>query len=162
MTNKKPHTPEACLAISRGLTASDKTIGRPKGIPVSEETRQKMREACDGRHMTLFGVRIAENIFKGMYPDAVPAGWKEKWDFMLDGERIDVKASTISRKTKDWRFNIRKNTDCDQFALMAFDNAKDRNLVHLWMLPVTVISHQTGVSISEATKSKWMKYAVDL
>lgn len=162
MTHNKPHSPESCLAISRGLAASDKTIGRPKGIPVSEETRQLMREACDGRHMTLFGVHIAENIFKGMYPKAIPAKWKDKYDFILNGARIDVKGSSISRKTHDWRFSIRRNTGCNIFALMAFDNAKDRNLVHLWMIPTALISHLTGVSISEATASKWSEYEVDL
>lgn len=160
--DRSPHTLEGRSNISKGLLNSDKTIGRPVGTPVSEETRQKMIESSMGNHHVRFGTGIAENIFKGMHPDAEPAKYQDPFDFVLDCEEIDVKASTLSKATRDWRFNIRKNTHCDKFALMAFDDAKHRKLIHLWMIPSHIISHVEGVSVSEGTAGKWQEYEVEL
>ena len=56
------------------------------------------------------------------------------YDFICGkGHKIDVKSACFFRDGS-WRFNIRKNKIADFFLIIAFDNRKDLNPLHIWLI----------------------------
>lgn len=56
------------------------------------------------------------------------------YDFICGkGHKIDVKSGCLFRDG-NWRFGIRKNKIADFFLIIAFDNRKDLNPLHIWLI----------------------------
>ena len=82
------------------------------------------------------------------------------FDFICDkGYKIDVKSSCfLTSRPNMWAFKIRYNTIADYFLCLAFDNRKDLNPAHIWLIPGHIINHQTCASISKSTLDRWHEY----
>lgn len=82
------------------------------------------------------------------------------YDFICgNGYKIDAKASCfMKRKPNTWTFVIKKNVMADFFLCLAFDNRKDLNPLHIWMLPGHILNHLSATSISKSTLDKWSEY----
>ena len=77
------------------------------------------------------------------------------------GYKIDVKSSCIIKRKgrlDNWLFNINQNTIADYFIYLAFNNRKDLNPLHIWLIPGHVINHLMGAAISVSTLNKWSEY----
>lgn len=109
------------------------------------------------------GIHVAERILSKMFKDVeVMPTHNEGYDFICNkGKKIDVKAACL-RKDGVWHFNIRRNTIADYFLCIAFDNRKDLNPLHLWLVPGNEINHLTGTSITESTLNKWSEYGLEI
>ena len=110
-----------------------------------------------------FGVHINERLLKHCFNDVevMPYGNKG-YDFICNkGMKVDSKSSCLTKKG-GWSFNIRRNTIADYFLLVAYDNRKDLNPVHIWLLPGDKVNHLTGVSISISNIHKWDEYEQDI
>jgi len=159
--NLKSHTLAGRNNISKGLSNSDKPIGRPQSTVTSEETKAKMRISASKGHRDRLDMDIVIRKFIDMYPDAIRSNYKTKYDFITnDGLRTSVKSSTLAKSGKDWRFSIYRNKETDTFSLFAFDTPKDKNLLFVWIVPSEEISHLTGISISIGTLPKWDRWVV--
>jgi hypothetical protein len=64
------------------------------------------------------------------------------------------------RKDGAWLFTINHNTTADYF--LAFDNRKDLNPLHVWLLPGIVFSHLASTGIRPSTIDKWDAYQQDI
>ena len=108
------------------------------------------------------GVDVAEELVHQYYNDVVvmPHG-NPGFDMICNrGKLIDVKASCLI-ESRRWIFHIRRNTIADYFVCVAYDNRKDLNVIHVWMIPGKVLSHLTGASISSSNVDKWSQYEQD-
>lgn len=97
---------------------------------------------------------IARDTFKRIFPDAKYHKSAE-YDFVLDGKTIKVRGS--SNIDGVWKFSIGEHYKADIYAMLAFDNNVDRNLVHMWMIPSDVV----GINIRrihELGMCKWEQY----
>lgn len=80
------------------------------------------------------------------------------YDFVCNkGWKIDAKSSCL-HKNGGWSFTIKRNTKADYFFCVAYDNRKDLNIIHIWLLPGEKFNHRSGVSISPSALDKWDKY----
>lgn len=156
--HNQPHTLETRQKISESVSKSE-NAGRPTGILVSEETRQRMSQAKISAPK--LGHYRSKNAFSEIFPESKMT-YGQGYNAVIDGKKIYIKGSTLLKKTNDWRFGIRKNKRCDIFALIAFDNPTDSNVVHLWMVPAHLISDKAMIAISEGSKAKFAEYKVDL
>ena len=95
----------------------------------------------------------------------MPYGHKG-FDFRCNkGKQIDVKSACIRTRhdlSDSWGFHISRNQIADYFLCIAFDNRKDLNPLHIWLIPGIIINHLTGISISESTLPKWDEYKLDI
>jgi len=106
-----------------------------------------------------YGVYINEGLLKLYFDDVevMPYGHKG-YDFVCNnGWKIDGKGSFTGDKGH-WMFTIRHNTTADYFFCVAYDNCKDRNIIHIWMIPGHILNHLSAARISKSTLLKWAKY----
>lgn len=113
------------------------------------------------------GVHVAERVLSKVFKDVKRMRNGNKgFDFKCNkGKKIDVKSSTLKyRKNslKYWIFTINKNTTADYFLCLAFDNRKDLNPMHIWLIPGEVLNHLSSATISKSTIPKWKKYEKDV
>ena len=126
------------------------------------------KPASENKQCAAFlGVHIAERVLSKVFKDVKPMPYGNKgYDFICNkGKKIDVKsACTNIRDTQcdRWTFTIRRNKIADYFLCIAFDNRKDLNPLHLWLIPVGETNHQMSITISESTLSKWGEYELDI
>ena len=81
------------------------------------------------------GFWIAERILSCVFKDVkrMPSNNKG-YDFICSKNyKIDVKSACLFNN-RFWNFRIRKNKIADYFLLVAFDNRKDLNPIHLWLI----------------------------
>lgn len=159
--NPKSHTLTGRNNISKGLSNSDKLIGRRPDTITSEDTKNKMSIAASGR--VRLDLNAATEKFIEMYPDAIISKYPLRYDFTTaDGLKTVVKSSTLSKSGKNWNFSMsnKRNKTVDTISLFAFDNPKDKNLLFIWIVPAEEISHLTGIAISIGTLPKWNKWLV--
>ena len=101
--------------------------------------------------------KVLANVFKNVQqmPNCNP-----KYDFICGkGFKIDVKASCgVKNYPNSWIFGIRRNKIADYFLCLAFDNRKDLNPKHIWLIPSSVINHLSCATISRSTLEKWTEY----
>jgi len=105
------------------------------------------------------GVHVNERLLKHYFNDVVmmPFG-NPGYDFVCNnGWKIDAKSSATGDKGR-WKFLINHNTTADYFFCVAYDNRKDLNIIHIWMLPGNEFNHMSTASISKNTVHKWTKY----
>ncbi len=91
------------------------------------------------RNCSMFlGVHIAEKILPCVFKEVkrMPNG-NRGFDFICNkGFKIDVKSSCILHipKWNFWTFNIEKNKLTDYFLCIAFDDRKNLNIEHIWLI----------------------------
>ena len=82
------------------------------------------------------GIHIAERLLSKIFENVtrMPYG-NPSYDFICKkGYKIDVKSSCIRKNRNNWSFGIDKNQIADYFLLLAFDNRKDLNPLHIWLI----------------------------
>lgn len=84
------------------------------------------------------GVHVAEKILPYIFKDVkrIPINNKG-YDFICsNGHKIDVKSSCILHipRWNFWTFNIEKNKIANYFLCIAFNNRKDLNVEHIWLI----------------------------
>jgi len=109
------------------------------------------------------GCHIAEQVlskvFKGVQimPPNNPG-----YDFICGkGYKIDVKSSCRlikNNRNDSWLFRINKNKTPNYFLCLAFDNRKNLNPEHIWLIKGLLVNEQVGISISESRLNKWSEY----
>ena len=130
------------------------------GWRASPEVLQRMSDGASRRGTHDLGIDITNQVFQDLYPDSTLIGYfAHGYDFIdPDGSKIDVKGATPGKRR--WAFNICKNTIADWFFLMLFTD--DYNLVKMYKIPGNVVSHLSGIGISEGTYRRWEEYEVSI
>ena len=106
-----------------------------------------------------YGVYINEGVIKLYFNnvEVMPYGHPD-YDFICkNGWKIDGKSSFTGDKGH-WKFNIKRNTTTDYFFCVAYDNRKDKNILHIWILPGHKFNHLVSTKISKNTIDKWSEY----
>ena len=109
------------------------------------------------------GVHINERLLRHYFNDVevMPYG-NPGYDFICNtGKKIDAKSSCLTKDGR-WTFNIKHNKEADFFFCVAYDNRKDLNILHIWLLPGDKFNHFKLVSISPSTIDKWAEYEQDI
>ena len=106
-----------------------------------------------------YGVYINEGLLKLYFDDVeVMPFCNIGYDFVCsNGWKIDGKSSFTGDKGH-WMFNINHNTIPDYFFCVAYNNRKDKNVIHIWMLPGDKFNHLVGARISKSTIGRWSEY----
>lgn len=109
---------------------------------------------------TFLGVVVAERVLSKVFKNVQRmAQGNPGYDFICGkGFKIDVKGSCLRKKLEQWNFHIERNQEADYFLCLAFDNRKDLNPLHIWLIPGDVLNHLIGTSIARSTLEKWSKY----
>ena len=113
------------------------------------------------------GVHIAERILAKVFVNVKRMNPQNPgYDFICNkGMKIDVKSSCTrirENRPAQWAFVIKRNNIPDYFLCIAFDNRKDLNPLHLWLINGNEINSYAGTSISETTIGKWDKFKLPL
>ena len=109
---------------------------------------------------TFLGVVMAERVLSKVFKNVQRMQPNNPgYDFICkNGFKIDVKSGCMRKKWRGWTFTISRNQEADYFLCLAFDNRKDLNPQHIWLIPGKVVNHLTGTSISISTLEKWSQY----
>jgi hypothetical protein len=108
-----------------------------------------------------------EYVFMRRFPMAIqmPRGHKG-YDFLLDGVRINVKAACRSTgySPPSWRFSLKRGIqhNTDSICCIAFNHHLWCKVVHVWMIPISVVGSVVALSIYDTTKSleRWKAYEI--
>lgn len=90
------------------------------------------------------------------------------YDFLCGkGFKIDVKGACLrypKGKSALWAFNSRRNGVADYFLCLAFDNRRDLNPIHIWLIPGERLNKLIGFRIvdTEGGLKKWKFYEKSL
>ena len=106
------------------------------------------------------GITVAERVLSKVFKNVerMPNN-NPGYDFICNkGYKIDVKSSTKMKYRNGWLFNIRYNKIADYFLCLVFDDRKNLNLLHIWLIPSNKINNLMGLVISESKLDKWNKY----
>ena len=109
------------------------------------------------------GVHVAERVLARTFKNVkrMPI-LNPGYDFICNkGYTVDVKGACLNKKGS-WSFNIRRNTIADYFLCLAFNNRRDLNPIHAWLLPGSTFNHLIGIAISPSTIHKWDAYRLDI
>ena len=108
----------------------------------------------------------AEREFAEIVGNAVnlnKATYHSKYDFDINGLKVDVKASNLKRVSKlskslRWAFSLKKQEAIADFIVcMAY---KDDVLFKLFLIPTEMMRYRATISIAENGTSKWEDYAI--
>ena len=152
-----------------------------KGKIISPETKQKISLALGGDgiikiHTSMYenkscpqylGIVIGERLCRHLFNDVtvMPHG-NPGFDFICNRNmKIDAKSACLSysgRSKGKWSFNIGRNTMADYFICVAFDNRKELNVSHQWLIPGHEVNDKLNTSISSSTIHKWDKWKCDI
>ena len=110
------------------------------------------------------GIVIAERVLSKVFKNVkrMPKN-NSGFDFICSHNyKIDVKSSCLrnNNKNKCWSFHIKKNKIADYFLLLAFDNRKDLNPKHIWLIKGTEVI-KTKNSIN-SLNNKIVLYITDI
>ena len=147
---------ECANRYARGLYASRAHVHiKRKPVPKSMSENKK----C-----TLYlGVYVAERVLSKVFKhvERMPIH-NSGFDFICNrGKKIDVKSSCIT-KDKRWTFKIDQNQVPDFFLLLAFDNRKKLNPMHMWLIPSDDVCQRGTISVAPSTVNKWDKYQLPI
>lgn len=110
------------------------------------------------------GVHIAERILSKIFKNVQRMQYGNPgYDFTCGRDyKIDVKtACARKRYSGTWGFHINKNQTTDYFLCLAFDNRKDLNPQHIWLIPGYILNTNMSANISKSTLDKWSKYELN-
>lgn len=108
----------------------------------------------------------AESDFKKMIPSAIDMNkekFQSKYDFKINGLKVDIKASNLNRGTKyskymRWAFSLKKQEMFADFIVgMAY---KDSKLYKLFLFPSEQVRFRQTITISERGSDKWGDYEI--
>jgi len=111
----------------------------------------------------------AEAIFKEYVPSAIAMNdikWQHKYDFDVNGHKVDVKCSVKRRlskryKSMSWAFSFKKQTlVCDFVCCFCLGDNNDVEKVLL--VPSEFFKGLQTVSVAASGASKWLDYSVDV
>ena len=135
-------------------TAMSTRASRKRGaLPMSEN------KECSSYFGVYIGEPLLYMIFKNV--ERMPYGHPGYDIICGNDKKIDVKLSSLRKSQNNWQFHIRRNTTADYFWCVAFDNRKDLNIIHIWLLPGDKFNHLANASISPSTIHKWDAYKQD-
>lgn len=145
---KKHHTKGLCQTCYRHEKGFNKSMSENKSCAL------------------YLGVVIAEKVLSKVFKDVKQMPPNNKgYDFKCKkGMCVDVKSSVLHKDKKyinyqgHWLFRVRKNKIADYFLCIAFDNRKDLNPLHIWLIPGKEINNKTGIGISKSKLHKWSQY----
>ena len=107
---------------------------------------------------------IAENALSRFFDNIthMPYG-NPGYDFLCGrGFKIDVKSSCIQNylKYRRWNFHIFRNHIANYFLCVGFDNRKNLNPQHIWLIPAEQIWDKVSIKIydSERNLNKWGRF----
>jgi len=130
-----------------------------------QKKKRGIRPFNENRECPVFlGVHVAERVLSHIFKNVekMPYG-HPGYDFICNrGKKIDVKSSCLRKKVEVWSFHIERNTTADYFLCMAFDNRKDLNPMHIWLIPGSKLSHLVAAAIRPNTTSRWNEYELDI
>lgn len=152
MVNNQPHSTDATEKMSEANLGSQGKLG----WRAPEDVLQRMRDGASRRGTQELGIDITNQIFQDLYPRAQFISDAHRYDFILNDVKVDVKGAIFSKG--HWAYAIQRNKIADVFFLMAFD--EDYNLLKMWCIPASDISHLTGIAISKGTFRRWEEYDV--
>jgi len=110
------------------------------------------------------GVAVAERLIEHLFKDVVKMPYGNSgYDFICaKDKKIDVKSACITmrqnNKNPRWKFYFHKNQIADYFLLLAFNNRKDLEPQHQWLIPGGVLNYLMTTTISPSTIHKWDEY----
>lgn len=108
----------------------------------------------------------AEALFQMLVPFAENQNglkFQSKVDFMVDGQKVDIKASTLKRASprstvKRWAFSVKKQEFLADFLVcFAFDDYESYKIL---LIPGEFIRFYQSISISEKGNSKWLDFVI--
>jgi hypothetical protein len=113
------------------------------------------------------GCHVAERVLSKTFKDVeVMRHGNPGYDFICNkGKKIDVKASCIRvnrNALEHWAFGINRNGIADYFLCIAFDNRKNLNPLHMWLLPADKINNICYATIRDENIDKWDNYRLCL
>lgn len=110
---------------------------------------------------------LAESTFLKLVPSAASMNsikWQYKYDFEVNGYRVDVKCSMprqLNKKypSKSWAFNFKKQAlVCDFVCCFGMDENKEVQKIIL--VPSEFFKGLSTVSVSITGRSKWLDYEI--
>ena len=106
------------------------------------------------------GVTVAERVLSKVFKKVeVMSPHNRGYDIICNqGYKIDIKASTKRKDSKRWVYLIKQNQIADYFLCLAFDDRKNLNPMHIWLISSKEINHLQFLGISEFKLDKWSKY----
>jgi len=162
---KKSHN-YVCKKCINARSAQWQSKNREKRNENHRNSRYKhgVKPMSENRECAPFlGVYVAERVLANTFKDVKVMPYANPgYDFVCNkGKKIDVKSACIS-KQGNWMFTISKNKIADYFLCIAFDNRKNVNPLHIWLLPSDLVSDKIGTRISPSTIDKWDEYKLDI
>ena len=137
---------------------------KAKTIWTRNNRKHGNRPMSENRECSSFlGVYVAERVLSHVFANVhrMPIN-NPGYDFICGkGYMIDAKGSCLNKYGR-WQFNINHNIIADYFLCLAFDNRKDLNPLHVWLIPGKKINHLRATGISLSTIHKWDKYRLDV
>ena len=127
--------------------------------------KQGMRPFYENKECAAYlGVHIAEEVLSQAFKNVkqMPYG-NPGFDLICNHNKlIDVKSSCKQKNRGGWEFHIEQNHIADFFLCLAFDNRRDLNPLHAWLIPGVKVSHLKNAGISPSTVHKWDAYRLDI
>jgi hypothetical protein len=126
-------------------------------------TGDKLRYGSDRDRLSA----LAEAEFLRLIPAAKNMNavrFQSKFDFMVNGLKIDVKCSMPRRlskryEAKSWAFSFKKQTlSCD--FICCFCMGDDKQIAKILLVPSEFFKGLSTVSVSVAGGSKWLDYQI--
>lgn len=164
---KNPDTAKKISNILTGVSFSIERLAahrrdrRKEKPPLPNGWETKTGKMATNKDCGAYLGNIAEQLLSTIFPDVqvMPQG-NPGYDFICNrGLKIDVKSSTILKDRKHaWVFAIDRNEIPDYFICIAFDNRKNFNILHWWIIPGHVLNDRYNVNISKSTLHKWSQY----
>ena len=165
-----------------GVRSKCKKCHRKNGMRYHQEHKEERKEEVLKRqrqrygHISMYenkscpaylGIVIGERLCRHLFKDVevMPYG-NTGYDIICNkGKKIDVKSSCIrfnNGKYPRWAFEIDHNKMADFFILVAFDNRRNLNPLHLWMIPGNEINENSSKTICPSTIDKWSQWERDI
>lgn len=111
---------------------------------------------------------LAEYEFSKLVPSAKNMNevkWQHKYDFMVNGKKVDVKCSTprkLSKKyeNKSWSFSFKKQSlICDFVCCMCM--SEEKIIQKIVLVPSEFFKGLQTISIAASGNSKWLDYEIN-
>ena len=111
----------------------------------------------------------AEEMFHRIVPEAIDQNdlkYQAKFDFLLHGIKIEIKASSLrSKPNGGWCFSLKKQThEADFFVCFGYD--KEKEISHCFIFPSEIVSGMSSLRVGfhahEGAVGKWSCYEVDI
>lgn len=124
------------------------------------------RHMNENRNCSSFlGVYVAEQVLGDLFErvERAPYG-NPGWDFKCGkGKLIDCKSGCLihrERRSPSWEFNIKNNIISDYYLCIGFDDRKNLNPLHVWVIPGDLVNHLTSLGFANCDRSlsKWKQF----